>query len=74
MEHELKEQILTLAGLIARTAETEADLGVPTDTAEYAVEQALPIVAEIAGEDSYEFTSLNEARLRISKSLEELVY
>lgn len=74
MEQELKEQVLTLAGLIGQIAEAEADLEVPTETAEYAVEQALEIVASVAGEESQEFVILNEARLRIQKSLKELVY
>lgn len=74
MEQELKEQVLTLAGLIGQIAEAEADLEVPTETADYAVEQALEIVAEVAGEDSQEYAILNEAHIRIEKSLKELVY
>jgi hypothetical protein len=74
MEQDLKQDILVLAGLIAQIAEAEADLEVPTETAEYAIDTALPIVAGVAGDDSDEVAMLNEARTRIHKSLEELVY
>lgn len=74
MTQELKQDILVLAGLIAQIAEAEADLGVPTETAEYALDQALPIVVAIAGEDSDEVALMNEARSLIHTALEELVY
>ena len=74
MDSDLKENVLMLAGLIAQIAETEADLETPTETVGYAIEQALPIIAEIAGEDSTEYAILNEAHIRISKALEEFVY
>jgi hypothetical protein len=74
MSHDLKEDVLLLAGFIARIAEAEADLEVPTETAEHALEQAMPIVAELAGEDSDEYAILNEAHIRIGKVLQEMVF
>lgn len=74
MERDLKEDVLALAGHIARIAEAEADLEVPTESAGYAVEQALPIVALLTGEDSTEYAILNEAHIRITKALDELVF
>jgi hypothetical protein len=74
MERDLKQDVLLLSGLIAKIAEAESDLEVPTETAEYAIEQAMPIVAEITGEDSDEYAMLNEAHIRIGKVLEEMVF
>jgi hypothetical protein len=74
MERDLKEDVLLLSGLIAKIAEAESDLQVPTETAEYAIELALPIVADIIGEDSDEYAILNEAHIRIGKVLEEMVF
>jgi hypothetical protein len=74
MERDLKQDVLVLAGLIAQIAEAEADLEVPTETAEYAVEQAMTIVTDIEGEDSDELAILNEAHIRIGKALEDLVF
>jgi hypothetical protein len=74
MERDLKEDVLLLSGLIAKIAEAESDLEVPTETAEYAIEQAMPIVADIIGEDSDEYAILNEARIRIGKVLGEMVF
>lgn len=74
MTQELKQDVLALAGLIAQVAETEADLGTPTEMADVALESAIKIVSALEGEDSDEVAILNEARIRIQKSLEEFVY
>lgn len=74
MERDLKQDVLALAGFIAQIAEAEADLEVPTETAEYAVEQAMAIVTDLEGEDSAEYAILNEAHIRIGKALEDLVF
>lgn len=74
MERDLKEDVLALAGFITQIAEAEADLEVPTETAQYAVEQAISIVTDIEGADSIEVAMLNEAHIRITKALEDLVF
>ena len=73
-ERNLKQDVLALAGLIANIAEVSAELEVPTETAGYALDEAMVIVKDLAGEDSEEYAMLVDAKETLTKAIEEFIY
>lgn len=71
-EQEMKQDIMALAEMIASIAETEVELGTPTEDTESALEQAIEIVERVFGADADDLDGLRESKRVITDSLADL--